>query len=55
MFSQSEIEILQNLAARRKEIDLREEAALKREVLFQAAEKRLEDLQYMTMSDIIDG
>ncbi len=43
MFSQSEIEILQNLAARRKEIDLREEAVLKREVLFQAAEKRLEE------------
>lgn len=43
MFSQSEIEILQNLASRRKEIDLREEAVLKREVLFQAAEKRLEE------------
>ncbi len=43
MFSQSEIEILQNLSARRKEIDLREEAVLKREVLFQAAEKRLEE------------
>lgn len=43
MFSQSEIEILQNLAARRKEIDLREEAVVKREVLLQAAEKRLED------------
>lgn len=43
MFSQSEIEILQNLSARRKEIDLREEAILKREVLFQAAEKRLEE------------
>ncbi len=43
MFSQSEIEILQNLSARRKEIDLREEAVVKREVLFQAAEKRLEE------------
>jgi flagellar motility protein MotE (MotC chaperone) len=43
MFSQSEIEILQNLSARRKEIDLREDAAVKREVLLQAAEKRLED------------
>lgn len=43
MFSQSEIEILQNLASRRKEIDLREEAVMKREVLFQAAEKRLEE------------
>lgn len=43
MFSQSEIEILQNLAARRKEIDQREEAVMKREVLFQAAEKRLEE------------
>lgn len=43
MFSQSEIEILQNLASRRKEIDQREEAVLKREVLFQAAEKRLEE------------
>ena len=43
MFSQSEIEILQNLSTRRKEIDLREEAVVKREVLFQAAEKRLEE------------
>jgi flagellar motility protein MotE (MotC chaperone) len=43
MFSQSEIEILQNLATRRKEIDSREEAVVKREVLLQAAEKRLED------------
>ncbi len=43
MFSQSEIEILQNLSTRRKEIDLREEAVVKREVLLQAAEKRLEE------------
>jgi len=43
IFSQSEIEILQNLASRRKEIDLREDAVVKREVLLQAAEKRLEE------------
>jgi len=43
IFSQSEIEILQNLASRRKEIDLREDALVKREVLLQAAEKRLEE------------
>jgi flagellar motility protein MotE (MotC chaperone) len=43
IFSQSEIEILQNLSTRRKEIDLREDAVVKREVLLQAAEKRLEE------------
>jgi len=43
IFSQSEIEILQNLSARRKEIDQREESVVAREVLLQAAEKRLEE------------
>lgn len=57
MFSQSEIEILQNLSARRKEIDLREEAVVKREVLFQAAEKRLEDKigELRKIKDEIEG
>jgi flagellar motility protein MotE (MotC chaperone) len=43
IFSQSEIEILQNLSARRKEIDQREESVVAREILLQAAEKRLEE------------
>ena len=57
MFSQSEIEILQNLSARRKEIDLREEAVVKREVLFQAAEKRLEEKigELRKIKDEIEG
>ncbi len=42
LFSQSEIELLQNLAARRKEIDQREQEVKQREVLLAAAEKRLE-------------
>lgn len=57
MFSQSEIEILQNLSTRRKEIDLREEAVVKREVLFQAAEKRLEEKigELRKIKDEIEG
>jgi flagellar motility protein MotE (MotC chaperone) len=42
LFSQSEIELLQNLSQRRKEIDQREQEVKQREVLLAAAEKRLE-------------
>ncbi|MBI1778640.1 MAG: hypothetical protein HYR63_25140 [Proteobacteria bacterium] len=42
LFSQSEIELLQNLSARRKEIDQREQEVKAREVLLAATEKRLE-------------
>jgi flagellar motility protein MotE (MotC chaperone) len=42
LFSQSEIELLQNLSTRRKEIDQREQEVKQREVLLAAAEKRLE-------------
>jgi flagellar motility protein MotE (MotC chaperone) len=42
LFSQSEIELLQQLSSRRKEIDRREEEIKQREGLLVAAEKRLE-------------
>lgn len=42
MFSQSEIELLQRLSQRRKEIDAREETVVQRELLLKAAEERFE-------------
>jgi len=42
MFSQSEIELLQRLSQRRKEIDAREEAVVQREIMLKATEERFE-------------
>jgi flagellar motility protein MotE (MotC chaperone) len=42
MFSQSEIELLQRLSQRRKEIDAREEAVVQREILLKATEERFQ-------------
>lgn len=42
-FTQSEIDLLQALAARRDQIDAREKSLAQREQLLQAAEKRLEE------------
>ena len=42
MFSQSEIELLQRLSQRRKEIDAREEAVVQREILLTATEERFQ-------------
>lgn len=42
-FTQSEIDLLQALSARRDQIDAREKALAQREQLLQAAEKRLEE------------
>jgi len=42
LFSQSEIELLQRLSQRRKELDARDEAIVQREILLKAAEERFE-------------